>query len=42
MFGYTEGHGRNWLIRKELLALDWQSEGKDAHENWGMTVLLKV
>lgn len=37
------GHGvMNWLIRKELLALEWQSEGKDAHGNWGMTVLSKA
>ncbi len=37
------GHGvMNWLIRKELLALAWKSEGKDAHGNWGMTVLTKV
>ena len=37
------GHGvMNWLIRKELLASDWQNEGKDAHGNWGMTVLSKV
>ena len=36
------GHGvMNWLIRKELLASDWKSEGKDAHGNWGMTVLFK-
>ena len=37
------GHGvMNWLIRKELLALEWKGEGKDAHGNWGMTVLSKV
>lgn len=37
------GHGvMNWLIRKELLALDWESEGKDAHGNWDMTVLFKL
>jgi broad specificity phosphatase PhoE len=37
------GHGvMNWLIRKELLASDWKSDGKDAHGNWGMTVLSKV
>ena len=37
------GHGvMNWLIRKELLASDWENEGKDAHGNWGMTVLSKV
>jgi len=36
------GHGvMNWLIRKELLASDWKNEGKDAHGNWGMTVLFK-
>lgn len=36
------GHGvMNWLIRKELLASNWQSEGKDAHGNWGMTILTK-
>ena len=37
------GHGvMNWLIRKELLSLEWKSEGKDAHGNWGVTVLSKV
>ena len=37
------GHGvMNWLIRKELLDSDWKGEGKDAHGNWGMTVLFKV
>lgn len=37
------GHGvMNWLIRKELLVSGWKSEGKDAHGNWGMTVLTKV
>lgn len=37
------GHGvMNWLIRKELLASEWKSEGKDAHGNWGITVLSKV
>jgi broad specificity phosphatase PhoE len=37
------GHGvMNWLIRKELLKLDWQKEGKDEHRNWGMTVLSRV
>ena len=37
------GHGvMNWFIRKELLASEWKSEGKDAHGNWGMTVLSKA
>lgn len=34
------GHGvMNWLIRKELLSQGWQSQGKDAYENWGATIL---
>lgn len=36
------GHGvMNWLIRKELLVLEWQGKDKDAHGNWGLTVLFK-
>ena len=34
------GHaGKNWLIRKELLKIDWRLEGKPSNRNWGITVL---
>ena len=36
------GHGvMNWLIRKELKRAGWKSDTKEAHGNWGYTILTK-
>lgn len=34
------GHGvMNWLIRKELKRIGWVKKTKEAHDNWGYTIL---
>jgi broad specificity phosphatase PhoE len=34
------GHGvTNWLIRKAMLKKGWRRESREAHGNWGCTVI---